>query len=104
LGPNVDEIAELQGKIGLITVPGDTSRIYCFPEKNPPVSPFFERGGIYIRGKGFHPFLTYHRRFLIGPLLDAFGVGSDATTAKLSVTNVGCRQKALPDYLPLCWS
>jgi hypothetical protein len=36
LGPNVDEIAELQGKIGLITVPGDTSLIVCSPEKNPP--------------------------------------------------------------------
>jgi len=36
LGPNVDEIAELDGKIGLITIPGDTSRIVWFPEKNPP--------------------------------------------------------------------
>jgi hypothetical protein len=36
LGPNVDEIAELQGKIGLITIPGDTSLIVCSPEKNPP--------------------------------------------------------------------
>jgi hypothetical protein len=36
LGPNVDEIAELEGKVGLITVPGDISLICCFPEKNPP--------------------------------------------------------------------
>jgi hypothetical protein len=35
LGPNVDEIAELEGKIGLITVPGDTSLIFCLLEKNP---------------------------------------------------------------------
>jgi hypothetical protein len=36
LGPNVDEIAEFIGKVGLITIPGDTSRIVWFPEKNPP--------------------------------------------------------------------
>ena len=48
----------------------------------------------------------------IGPLLDAFGVGSDATTAKLSVANegadkrlsrttyrfVGHKVRALPEY------
>ena len=89
LGPNVDEIAELESKIataaegrllppfllltrqispGYITVPVHLFRC-TFAKAN-------------YRNKvprGLRP---------IGPLLDAFGVGSDATTAKPSVTNM----------------
>ena len=103
-------LAELEVKI---SYPNLVDKSLCIsPVRASGTIAFFERGGIYNRGKGIHPFLTYHRRFLICPLLDAFGVGSDATTAKPSVANegadkrlsrttyrfVGHKVRALPEY------
>ena len=87
------------------------------PDNSPLIPPVVRRGRDLVLTKegktdcGGSVF-PKHNQILICPLLDAFGVGSDATTAKLSVANedadkrlsrttyrfVGHKVRALPEY------